>query len=639
MSRRNGRARQARLQRKRNKRAAGRAEKRSSGAREQGPPQEMLVLGAVLCCQTLLAGESLEGESLGMARLVREDLGGVLGRIPLELQGFLFADKDWTLTCKELEPLRELFDEHDAEGAFERLWSLALTLESDPKVFHEDIFLQECAHRAASAFEQLTGSLDDRKRSPAAALRALTLEAERHGASSSLRKSYEKMLRAAVGAVHAAAAKLPQQLGKLRTEVAAVFEMGPREEAEEAYWECARVFLREVLRRLQSVPGAVGSPAYTELARRLLPAPQAAVELARSGQPGPLAAVHLGPTAGPWRAFLEKELDVGVLPFDARVRYEIVRLKLLRTQAMSADDGGATVRETLAAFQGLQNMLLRGVPPAARDIPAALAAPLLDFYVDTLESLHCEAEGLRLTEELLCAQPEDFRLACLYATGAIARGEHFRLTVLAKHPPVRHLAPELFARSVRKWSRAPGGMKAVAGLRERLFEPLDREGRKQCLIALARQCLRQATSLAEYNEGLTRVLPFFPKDSFVLGELRAQTALESSLVFLATMLAPLHTLKLTLTDEQSQQWVSHAREIARQSPLGSEVVQHHLKSPTKWFTLAPAVLAAARAQLSEFAPRPAPAAPPPEPPKPKKRRKRKEKDSSPQPGLFDALDP
>jgi hypothetical protein len=637
MGRKNGRARQARLQRKRSKRAASRAERKSPASRGGGPvPDEMLIVGVMLCCQTLLAGEPLEGEPLKLARLAREEFGGVLGRIALELQGFLFEGREWTLTCAELRPVKQAFEDHDSEDVFERLWSLALTNDSDPAVFDEDIMEQECAHRAASAFEQLRACLDDRRRGPATALRAIAAETERHGASSQLRKSYEKLLRSALAAVHAPQEKLSEAFGRLGTEMAEVFEQAHREEADEAWWEAGRVFLREVLRRLQGAPGLVGRPAYAEMVRRLLPAPQAAVELARSGQPAALAAVHLGGMAGEWRAYLEREIDVGALPFDERVRYQIVRLKLLRTQAISAGDGGATVRELLAAFQGLQGLLARGVPPQARDIPGALAAPLQDFYVEMLETLRCEGEAVRLTEERLTAHPEDFRLACLYATGALEKGEHFRLALLAKHAPIRHVSPELFARSVRMWSKAPRGMKAVSTLRERLFDPLDREGRKQCLIALSRQCLRRAASLKEYNEELAFVLPYFPKDCFVFAELREKAALESSLVFLATMIAPLHMLKVTLTEEQSQQWVSHAREIARQSSLGSELVQRYIKNPVKWFTLAPAVLTSARAQLAEFSPAPvALAAPPPEPPKAKKRRRRgKGKESSPQQDLF-----
>jgi hypothetical protein len=605
------------------------------------PQEEMLVLGCMLCCHTLLGGERLDKESLVVARVAREELGGVLGRIPLELQGFLFDGKAWELTCSQLEPLRLVFREHDSEETFDRIWSLALTNETDPDVFGGDIELQDCAHRATSAFEQLWGCLDDRKRSPGSVLRTIAQEAERHGASPRLRKAYEKLLRTAVASVHAPAARQASQLEKLSTEIAEAFDLAQREEAVEAWWACGRVFLREVLRRLQTVAGVSRTAPYAELAKRLLDAPQAAVELARNGSPEALRTVHLGGTAGDWRAYLEREIDVGKLPFDERIRYEIARLKLLRTQAVGAHDEGASLRELLSSFQSLQALLARGVPPQLREIPAALGEPLLDYYVDMLDALRCEVEALRVTEDLLRGHPEDFRLACLYATGAILKGEHFRLSALAKQVPSRHVAPELFARCVRKWSLAPRGMKAAATLSAAMFDPLDREDRKQLLIALSKQALRRASSQGEYSEELAHVLPYFPRDSFVFGELREKVALESSLVFLATMIAPLHSLKLALTEEQSQQWVSHAREIARQSPLGSELALRHLRNPSRGFTLAPAVLASARAQLADFKPA-SQVKPPPAPdlPRPKKRRRRsKEKDPSLQPGLFDALDP
>lgn len=51
------------------------------------------------------------------------------------------------------------------------------------------------------------------------------------------------------------------------------------------------------------------------------------------------------------------------------------------------------------------------------------------------------------------------------------------------------------------------------------------------------------------------------------------------------MKAPLHTLKLSLTADQSQQWVSYAREISQQSSLGYQLALHCLKAPSRWFTL------------------------------------------------------
>jgi hypothetical protein len=317
----------------------------------------------------------------------------------------------------------------------------------------------------------------------------------------------------------------------------------------------------------------------------------------------------------------------------------VARLKLLRTQAVGSDsDDGASIQALLAAFQSLNALLSRGVPPQWRTIPAALTAPLVDFYIESVDSLRCEEAALRVTEELLHAQPQDFRLACLYATGAVQKGEHGRLALLAKKATWRHIDPELFARAVRAWSRSPRGMKAAQTLRACLFDPLDREDRKQCLIALLRLTLRRATTIPEHQDELRYVLPFAPRDSFVYTELGEKTALESSLVFLATMLAPLHGLKLTLTEEQSQQWVSHAREIGRQSSFGAELVQRHIRNP-RGFSLFPSVAAGARSRAGELQPPRAAPLPSPEPPRPKKKRRPRRKKSTSQGDMFDAPDP
>jgi hypothetical protein len=147
----------------------------------------------------------------------------------------------------------------------------------------------------------------------------------------------------------------------------------------------------------------------------------------------------------------------------------------------------------------------------------------------------------------------------------------------------------------------------------------------------------------EYAEELRSLLPYFERDNFVYRDLHEKAAVESSLVFLATMMAPLHDLKLSLTENQSQQWVSHAREIAQQSPLGSRLAIHYLKSPSRWSALAPAVRRAACAQIGEFQPPSARRQIQPVRPErtQRKRRRRKpaQEGSATQPGLFDATDP
>jgi hypothetical protein len=183
-------------------------------------------------------------------------------------------------------------------------------------------------------------------------------------------------------------------------------------------------------------------------------------------------------------------------------------------------------------------------------------------------------------------------------------------------------------------------MKAAAMIRPSLFDPLDREHRKQCLIKLSHQCLRGATTVAGYAEELRSLLPYFERNNFVYRDLHERAAVESSLVFLATMMAPLHTLKLSLSEDQSQQWVSYAREISQQSSLGSQLALHFLKAPSRWFTLDPGVHQGAAARLSDFQPAAAQREIPPPRAEhvPNRRRKRRRGKETPdtQRGLFDA---
>jgi len=107
------------------------------------------------------------------------------------------------------------------------------------------------------------------------------------------------------------------------------------------------------------------------------------------------------------------------------------------------------------------------------------------------------------------------------------------------------------------------------------------------------------------------------------------------------MMAPLHTLKLSLTEEHSLQWVSYAREISQQSSLGSQLALHFLKAPSRWFTLDPGVRNSASARLSDFQPAAAQRQiPPPRtehvPHKRRKRRKKAQEAHDTQRGLFDA---
>jgi hypothetical protein len=653
MGRKNNRDRQSRLQRKRNKRAAARAIRRkTAGAQAASPwdsPQDAATETCIVLCGGLLAGcGELAGEMLQAARMAHETFGGILGRLPIELNAFLHEGREWSVTCADLESLRDSFEELGAGEVFERLWSLALTNEPEATAFATAPH-QDCPHRAAFAFEALRACLDDPKIKPDKVLRAIVAEIEKHGPrGTGLAKAYSDLLRTAIAAVHAAAAELENALSALAGHYRRVFDRYSREHVNTAWWHCGGLFLREVLERVQTIGSIKTTTAYADLVTLLLDAPQAAVLVARATESTQsLRSIHFKTTADAWRSYLEREIDARSLTFEERIRYEIARLKLLRAEAQrQAADDDTEAGDFLAAFEALQRLLARGVPPASREIPGLVELPLMDFFVETIQELRCEGVALGVTEQLLRRRPDDFRLACLYATGAVVRGELGKLSLLASKAPRRHVDPELFAHCALTWSGLPRGMKAAAMIRPNLFDPLDREHRKQSLIKLSQHCLRRAATVAGYAEALRALLPYFERDNFVYRDLHERAAVESSLVFLATMMAPLHTLKLVLTEDQSQQWVSYAREISQHSSLGSQLALHFLKAPSRWFTLDPGVRNSASARLSDFQPAAAQRQiPPPRaehvPHKSRKRRKKaKDKEAhDTQRGLFDATGP
>jgi len=100
-------------------------------------------------------------------------------------------------------------------------------------------------------------------------------------------------------------------------------------------------------------------------------------------------------------AALEREIDARSLTFEDRIRYEIARLKLLRAQAQwqtLEDDTAAG--DILAAFEALQRLLAHGVPPTSREIPGFVEQPLIDFFRDAIQELHCDGLALPATERL-----------------------------------------------------------------------------------------------------------------------------------------------------------------------------------------------------------------------------------------------
>jgi hypothetical protein len=668
MSGKNDRERENRRQRKREKRAAKakRSSRRtgSGGFGGQSDPRSLLTpasiftIDCVETCELLLnsAGGLDPEERRGLLSITRH-ASGIWHRLPLALDGFLHDGAPWSLTCADLEPVRRTFVRAEAEEAFDRLWVLALTNEPDGAVALTAAEDADCAQRATVAFHALWRCLEDSANDPVEGLGAVAEEMARHDANRTLQNSYRRLLSSAVASVHAPSRSRAASVDKLVRTAQKLFARESARQAGTAWWQCGRLFLAEVFDR-HARGGYAGALAHhRDLVAELFDAPRAAERMARHGaDPESMRSVSFQTDPEPWLRFLRQRIDPRRLSFEDRLRYDIARVKILRARAQHATGGGDTVDspdqvEFLAAFGELRGLLAHGVPPASRALPALLEAPLVDFFINAVSDLHCEDAALPATDELLQRHPDDFRLACLYATGVLMRGKPHQLGALAGRPRHAHIDAQLFARCARVWVGLPLGRQAAAAARPLLFDGLDREHRKHCLLTLAREALRRARSIENYNQELRLVLPFFERDNFVYRELGEETALESGLVFLATMMAPLNNVRLSLTENQSRQWVSHAREIAQQYPLGAALAAHYLKKPSRWFTLAPGVAEAARSRLDDFRP-----APPPTPaqagtatpsePKRWERRGRKAR-SSPsasarsrtQPSLFDGLDP
>ncbi|MQA90879.1 MAG: hypothetical protein GEU90_11665 [Gemmatimonas sp.] len=666
MSRKSDREQQKRRQRKQERQAAKR--KRSRGRAQGGrsnrgleafDPQRLATMFCIVVCQSLLAGAGrFDPEERSDLLRAAYDAGGIWQRLLVELERFLYEDKPWSLTCADLAPVRAAFAANAALDAFDHLWVLALTNESADVSAFAAADVASCAYRAARAFDALRASLDDPDQDPAQALTAVVDEMDEHGAGAALKKSYKKLLSDAVASLHAPARLRRGAVTRLARSCAKLFEREARRRSSTAWWQCGRLFLTEVFDRHQcdGFDGALAG--YPGLLAELVPPPRALLWMAeQEGSVDRLRSVPFQSTAESWLSFLRQHIDPGALDFEERVRLEIVRVKLMRARARTVDnlDESAVVsehHEFLTALADLRTLLAHGVPPDSRALPGILEPALVDFYVGAIDELQCHDAALPITEDLRRCHPDDFRLACLYATAALMRRERHRLRALQGHPPRSHVDPELFGRCARIWEELPQGTGAVASARSLLFEGLDREDRKRCLLKLAQQALWRAHNLDTYRQELRSLLPYFESDNFVYRDIEEKAALDPGLVFCATMMAPFHERTLSLDETQSQQWVSHLLEIARQSPLGARLAKTYLATPSPWFTLAPTVASAARAHLEELrpsagrSPDPEPAARPPDPKRNTGRRRPARQprrpaadDSTAQPSLFDALDP
>ncbi len=634
MSGKNDRERQRRQQRKREKRAAksrrsgGQAGAESRGGREAGDPYGPASVARLACIETCAILLSSDGD---MAPEERRELlsatpgaKGVWGRLPAELDRFLHEGAPWSLSREEVEPLRRAFARHDEKRAFDRILALSLTNEPDGAEALAAAAIDDCPQRAAVAFSSLRRSLDDPSEDRAVPLRAIVHEMEQHGANRTVQNGYRKLLDSAIASVHAAPRSRSAAVGRLARAAEKLFDRATAGHSETAWWQCGRMFLAEVFERHTRQGCAAALAGHPRLLARVFDAPRAAVWMARHGSAlESLGSIPLQTDTDAWLTLLAQAVDVRSLDFENRIRFEIARLKLLKASSLRAarvadPRDGRGSGDFLRAFRELHALLAHGVPQAHRTLPHLLEAPLLDFYVDAISELHWEAAAVPVTQELLLRHPEDFRIAIVYATGVLSRREPHKLRALERITPSRHVDAGLFARCAEVWSDLPGARSAPTAVRPLLFDRLDREHRKQFLLELGRQALRRASSRETYERELRKLVPFFDRDGFVYDELRDGSAVESGLVFLATMLAPLHGIRLSLTESQSRQWISHAREIAQWSVVGGEMAVRYVTGPSPGCGLASSVAEEARARLDEFRPpRPTPPESTPTSPRPR----------------------
>ena len=650
----NSRDRQKRVQRKRAKRQAKRSSK-SSAVGPFGASSDVAnpaVQTCVYACDVLLTDcDRLAQELRDALRVAARYADGVWLRLSFELEEFLCDGAPWSLTCADLEPARRAFAYYRSEETFDRLWALSLT--NGPDALRRLAALEDpsCAQRAALAFEALRVCLREPQHDPAPAIASITREIKAHHAPEALRTAYLRLLATARVAAHAPALDKAEAIERLARDCRAVFDQGTSDLSADAWWECGRLVLQELIERCAEEGHSDALSADADLLAGIFDPPEALFWAAqRRAAIRPLRTIHIKSNAYLWLRFLRQRIDPQTLAFEDRVRYEIARLKMLRAHAqcmqIDSDETEAEQHEFLAAFEQLRTLITHGVPPASRSLREVLEPLLIEFYIAAVVDLNCDAAALNSTEALLRQHPDDYRLACLYATGALQAGEPKRLASLEAHPPRAHVDAELFARCVGVWGSLPRGADAATRVRPLLFDPFDREHRKRCLIQVARQALRRASNTAGYLDELRLLLPYFEKNSFVHRDLREKTALESELIFLAAMMAPLHGIELTLSESQSQQWVSHGREIAAQSRLGALLFANALKHKSRGFTLSLGVRSAALARLEE-AERKAASIPPPgaatsnpsNPSKPKRRRRKARSTSPAQRGLFDELSP
>ena len=549
-------------------------------------------------CRALFAREGRIGDDLrGEIREAGDYLGGVWARLVFELEGFLYHEKPWDLRCDELRPLRRHFQDVDAEPVFDRIWTLCRS--NDPELYAPIALAPgpdpstglDQAGRLAFAFWRLHAGLEAQKEDRAQPLKAIREQVGKLTGSMNAARALCDLLNTAVSSLLPAGRgrkpAVPREIHLARDAETFLHTHGQRH-AQAGFWASGRMLLREVLRRHVRLRGSAWLWEHPELLEALYGAPIATLCHPPAEVERLLQAIHPDRQCEEWLGFLAERIDREALGFEHRLRYEIARTRLLEARAghLPTEISVGERRDLTDAFEGLFCLLGRGVPPEERHLPPVLEPIVLDYYVEASRTLEISRTNLRLCEALLRRHPQDHRLACLYATGALSNRPIVSspIGVLETGAGGRswsHVEPELFAECADHWRSATGQDRA----RALLYTPLAREEQKQCVLALARRRLR-AVSTPEACRATVEGLAAYLET--VYEALSHGAALERELVFVGALTAAWRGMPLpVLSYAAFIQLAGYAGALCRElSPAEGLVIEFLERHPERWFTRA-----------------------------------------------------
>jgi hypothetical protein len=583
-------------QKRRQKRGLRHKQKRAGAPHRAQPDAAELrhqAIGFMIdACGSLLTGEGrLDEEAREHIQRAGAFLPDLWAKLVFELEGFLYQDRPWGLGCAEIEPLCGHFRDAGAGSLFGRIWALSRSNEPElpgrlPDSGPDGAPLGH-GTLLAFAFWRLYACLDaPTTQDHAAALKAIRDRVGQY-TDAKAKRALDDVLKSALSSLlppgRGRKPAVPRELAFVRD--AEAFVRAHRPEHGAPWWDLARLFLREVLRRHGRARGTAWLADHPDLIEALFGAPAAA--LIRAPAEAGLQAIHADRQCEEWLAFLEHAIDREALGFEGRVRYEIARIKLLRARAqqLPAEISTGERQDLMEAFEGLIGLLGRGVPPEARHLPPVLEPALIDHYAETCRRLAIFKCSKRLSQSLLRRHPDDHRLLCLYVTGALLhRDKAIEVPEAAGQRLWSHVEPELFAHCSDYWRSVSGEDRA----RQRLYASLAREQKTRCLLALARRRLRAAATADTCRAAIEGLADYLDTDGFVYEALRQGAALERDLVFIGTLSAAWRGISVpTLPYAAFIQFLGHAATLGAELPAAEGMVAEFLqRHPERWFARA-----------------------------------------------------